>query len=133
MCYASPASSAAFADDSGDDAATGDEAAGPECDAWILETPETGCTDDDIPGDDASDDDYMAYINLCSFDTAKDTCEEGSCAMVIGASGVTQSCQACEVTWTLADFKDQEGTGATKAVEMSEKNLLDDGSYYNCF
>jgi len=64
VCYASPASSTTLTEDSGDDA-TGTEAKGAECDAWITETPETGCTDDDAPGDDASDDDYMAYINLC--------------------------------------------------------------------
>lgn len=118
LCYVSPASSTLVTDttDTTTEATTGDEAAGETCTAWITETPETGCGDDDVPADDAPDADFDKYIRDCKVDYTKGECGDGtSCAMVFSAAdgSVSQSCQKCEASYGLADMKDPEGAGAT--------------------
>lgn len=81
-CYPSTPTSESILVPDSDDTATSTEVAGAECSAWITDPPEEGCTEDDIPsGDDATDDDYMAYITLCQFDPSADDCaDDTACA-----------------------------------------------------
>jgi hypothetical protein len=114
---------------------TSDETAGAACTAYITELPEEGCTADDLPsGDDATDDDYSAYIALCVYDASADDCaDDTSCATVYDLTdgSTSYSCQACAVKFTVADMKD-EAAGAAKGLEMATTNVLDDGSFYTC-
>lgn len=115
---------------------TSTEVAGAACTAFITEIPEEGCTDDDAPtGDDATDDDYAAYLALCFYDASADDCaDDTSCATVYSSTdgSTSYTCQACAVKFTIADMKD-EAAGAAKGIEMATTNLLEDGSFYMCF
>lgn len=77
LCFvATPAYEVATTTDTTDTTATtGDEAAGETCTAWITETPETGCADDDVPADDAPDADFDKYIRDCKVDYTKGNAE----------------------------------------------------------